>query len=276
MYLLILLIFLFLLYLCFNLYRLYFGSKEGFDTIKHNTLYSSFKPRTYYNNDIYDEFYSFIYDDLYFNVSRYENNSKFLIDYLNTYGNSLIVGSKTGHYNMILSDSMRTYGMDESPEMIKISNYKYPNLKFKEGGVSNPHLFEPTFFTHIGCFDLEFHKINNIDDFFSSTSRWLIHNGYLFITYYPDIHNINIDKMLNKDNISYLNLNFNYKMNMDNNRLVEEIEHKNTHKKRRNIQDINNINEEELLTTSKMYGLFIMDKVETRSGEYIYIFQKKN
>ena len=194
--LLLLLIFTYLKY--YNL-----TSKESFT----NIIDKNYGIHNGYNN-IYDDFYSFLYDKIYFNNEYYIKLCKILLKYSNTvYNNNLIIGIKNGgHINELLKKNVNSTSISKSSSIIKTCYKNYPNNHYllTKDYDKNHYLFRENEFTHISIIDNELYYLKDIRNVFYNCNKWLIHKGYFFI----QIHN-NINSL--KKN--FFNLNFNIKYN---------------------------------------------------------------
>jgi len=137
-------------------------------------------------NDVYDDFYANIYDDLlYYNFkNKYEIGT--LIKNTNPTSESVIldIGSGTGHYvGNLASKGYIVKGIDISPSMIKKAKQNYPEFanNFIHGDVININILEPNSLTHINCMDFTIYYIENKPAFFQNCMNWLMPGGYLLV-----------------------------------------------------------------------------------------------
>ena len=174
------LIILIIIYIIIYIYQSYEDNTEGFET---NLDDSTFKENNE-TNEIYDEFYSKIYDDLFYadnknafevdNIIKYTkpNNDSFILD----------VGSGTGnHVYEMNNKNYNIMGVDKSYEMIKYSNKKFPELSFKNGDVLTTMLFDEQVFSHILCLYFTIYEIPNKRQFLSNCFSWLKPGGFLVL-----------------------------------------------------------------------------------------------
>ena len=103
---------------------LYKSSKESFDEkdnyYKHAKLY----------DEIYDDFYGFVYDDIFYQKDYYLNLCNIILEYINNvYNNHLCIGIKHGgHINQLLDKNMNTKSISKSKAIINVCKYKYLSL----------------------------------------------------------------------------------------------------------------------------------------------------
>jgi len=147
------------------------------------------------SNEIYDDFYANIYDDLlYYNFkNKYEIG--ILENNTNPTSESIIldIGSGTGNYvGNLASKGYNVKGIDISPSMIKKAKQNYPEIanNFIEGDVVNINIINPASFTHINCMDYMIYHIQNKTMFFQNCMNWLMPGGY-FLLQLVDKNNFN-------------------------------------------------------------------------------------
>jgi len=249
-YLLILLI---IIYLC-----LVYFKKEGFEQI---SVYKT------YINDIYDEFYTKIYDELIHIIPYDIEMIKIMYPYFTSNSSVLFVGSKTGHVVQLLSKTINTTGIDRSYEMVKMSQFKYPKNKYIYGEYSS-FIFQPNTFTHILCPLL---TINTVDSsFFNNANVWLVHQGYLAIMYYND--DFDIRTIRNHSPSHYFRLNYKYSITLQNNKITEKITNK-QNQLRTNILYLKDIHLEDDAKDAgfRKIGEYPIPDIK---GVYMILFQK--
>jgi 2-polyprenyl-3-methyl-5-hydroxy-6-metoxy-1,4-benzoquinol methylase len=264
-------------------------------------------------NDIYDDFYATIYDDLLY--YKFKNNYEIgvLINNANPTSESIIldIGSGTGHYvGNLASKGYNVQGIDISPSMIKKAKQNYPELinNYIHGDVLNINVFTQNSFTHINCMDFTIYYIQNKSAFFQNCMNWLMPGGYLLV------------HLVDKNNFNYtipssglFNNDKNSKKQMGNARIIQnkvaipnynmdyssifEINNENnyatineTFKKNRNdnqvvrknshvlyMESIDEINSMALNEGFILQGMIDMGNIEqSRHNQYIYVFTKPN
>lgn len=187
---------LFILFVLFMLFILFKCSNVNMDLREGMENKKGF---VYKNKEIYDEFYSNIYDTLLDDKMKVyqeigilkeltkldEDKNKYLLD----------VGCGTGHLvGMLKEEGVSSFGVDNSMDMVKKASKNYPNEDFKHGNVLDPFLFPKQKFSHITAFYFTVYYFKNKKQFFENSYSWLKPNGYLVI-HLVDKHNF--DPILN-------------------------------------------------------------------------------
>jgi len=162
---------------------LYKITKPPVDKIEGFTQKEPFVLKT--DQNMYDEFYVDIYDELYETKKRIQ---KELVQVLKMtepsakYSSFLDIGSGTGYtVDQLTQAGYKAYGIDKSDAMVKYSENKYPESDYKCGDVLDPMAFENSTFTHILCTNLTFYLLDNKMAFFNNCYFWLKPNGYLVL-----------------------------------------------------------------------------------------------
>ena len=153
---------------------------EGFDTFQEPFIIKN-------NTNLYDYFYSNIYDELVYNSTRTEYEiGKIIQDTKVTKDSVLLdIGCGTGHlehgFNMLGYHNI--IGIDNSKDMIKQSMLKYPKYKFYVADIMNIQgpPFKSNKFSHIMCLYFTFYYIENKDLFFKNCYELLQPGGYLVV-----------------------------------------------------------------------------------------------
>jgi hypothetical protein len=210
---------LYILVILLLLYILISTSKEGFQNKNEN--------KTLIDDNIYDKYYSRVYDQIWNMIPFYKIQIELMKPYLLTTNNFLCFDSKTGHMPQLLS-SMKVVGLENSKDMVELSKEKYPSIPFIKGNC-DPSIFKANLFTHIYC-PLFSINTKDVDSFFECVDKWLVPKGFLFIITYDTI---NISNFILKNSI------IKYNIEMINNKITEKIEFNN--KKRTNMQYLNKV-----------------------------------
>jgi len=136
--------------------------------------------------ELYDDFYSKIYDNLL--VSSHKD--KYIINQLsegkinlNNSSNILDIGCGTGNMTNELykSGMVNVIGLDISTSMITQARKKYPDRTFVRGDALNRVLFPPNMFSHILCDYFTYYYFSNKHLFFKNCYYWLRPDSYLII-----------------------------------------------------------------------------------------------
>ena len=134
--------------------------------------------------DIYDDFYSDIYDYLVFNNLKDDYEVGYIINSTSPSSQSKIldIGCGTGHHVSYLgAKGLDVLGIDISPSMIEKAKTNFPDYKFNVGDALNNHLFESNSFTHILCMYFTIYYFKDKAQFFNNCFKWLMPGGYLIV-----------------------------------------------------------------------------------------------
>jgi SAM-dependent methyltransferase len=174
----------YIIYLVWKRYNRFKIISEGFT---QNEAYILKK-----NEDIYDDFYAEVHDELHCPKNRIWHE---LLNIINTTEptsrNSVFldIGSGTGSTVNHLHDAgYRAFGLDKSKAMIEISEEKYPECNYKLGDALEPMCFEHKSFSHILCTYYTIYHFQDKLTLFRNCYNWLLPNGYLVL------HLIDADK----------------------------------------------------------------------------------
>jgi SAM-dependent methyltransferase len=135
-------------------------------------------------NDIYDDFYSQIYDYLVFNNLKNDYEIGSIINITNPTETSVIldVGSGTGHHVATLgAKNLNVMGIDSSPDMIKKAKENYPQYNFQLGDVLDSSQMKFHSLTHILCLYFTIYYFKDKRRFFDNCMDWLMPGGYLIV-----------------------------------------------------------------------------------------------
>lgn len=199
----IVLVFASMLYLLYSIFRK--SSPEPWDPSTSNipSFYESFTQQEKYvmkqGDDVYDDFYAEIYDDLMFDTGRisYEVSetlhSTGLDDKLEEGApvKHLDIGCGTGHHVKAFSEAgCKSVGVDKSSSMVKRCKayYKTDAPKVVQGDTSNTMSFAENSFDLITCYYFTLYQIKDKQQFFNNCFKWLKPGGCLAV------HTVNRDK----------------------------------------------------------------------------------
>lgn len=201
-------ILLLVLIICFIInYFINSRKKEGFVEVK-----GDFTRMT--DNDIFDDTYVNIYDNLVYNSfkNHFEVGRIFNSETPINKKNILDIGCATGHHVKLLNnDDNKVIGIDNSPAMIKKARLNYPDLNFKLCDAINFMEFPENTFTHISCLYFTIYYIKDKKQLLENCFNWLQPGG-VFILHLVDMHNF--DPVIPTSTIS--NNNNNNKNNKNN------------------------------------------------------------
>ena len=136
--------------------------------------------------ELYDDFYSKIYDNLLVSSHKDRYIIKQLSEgniNLNNSSNILDIGCGTGNMTNELykSGMVNVIGLDISKSMITQARKKYPDRTFVRGDALNRVLFPPNMFSHILCDYFTYYYFSNKHLFFKNCYYWLRPDSYLLI-----------------------------------------------------------------------------------------------
>jgi SAM-dependent methyltransferase len=170
------LMFISLLLLLVLVFKGFDNKKEGFEQRDQFLIKSG--------SDIYDDFYSNIYDYLVFNNLKDDYEVGYIMNSASPSSQSKIldIGCGTGHHVSSLgSKGLDVLGIDISPSMIKKAKQNFPDYTFSVGDALNNHLFESNSFTHILCMYFTIYYFKDKTMFFTNCFKWLMPGGYLIV-----------------------------------------------------------------------------------------------
>ena len=150
--------------------------KEGFHQ-NDNFLFKT-------GNEVYDGFYSQVYDYLVFNNLKNDYEVGTIINNTNPKETSVIldVGSGTGHHVANLaSQNLNVLGIDISPAMVEKAKENYPEYNFQVGDALDSGLIKTNSLTHILCLYFTIYYFKDKRRFFDNCMDWLLPGGYLIV-----------------------------------------------------------------------------------------------
>ena len=255
------------------------------------------------NNDLYDSFYSKIYDNLVFDeiknnyeISEIERNTD-----LTKKSKLLDVGCGTGHHvGGLLKLGYDAQGIDKSSEMVNQAKKNYPDGKYKTGSALQVINYPKNMFSHITCLYFTIYYVQNKMQFFENCYYWLKPGGYLILhlvnrdKFDPIINTANPLHMVSpqkyaKKRITNSVVKFNrfkYKANfeLEKNRNVghfkEIFKYDKSGKIRENQHLLYMDTQKHILSLAKSVGFVMKGKVDMVNCmyeyQYLYILQKPN
>ena len=134
---------------------------------------------------VYDDFYSNVYDHLVYNTMLDEYEVGYILNKSTPTSESIIldIGSGTGHIVSKLAhdNKLNVTGLDNSPSMIAKAKENYPDLNFVQGDALKATTFGSGSFTHILCLYFTIYYMEDKAKFFKNCMNWLMPGGYLVI-----------------------------------------------------------------------------------------------
>jgi len=152
------------------------SKKEGFQQTD-NFLFKT-------GDEVYDSFYSSIYDYLVFNNFKNDYEIGSIINSTSPDETSIIVdiGSGTGHHvSSIASKGLNIMGIDISPSMVEEAKNNFPEYNFKVGDAMDASQLKYNSVTHILCLYFTIYYFKDKRQFFDNCMDWLMPGGYLII-----------------------------------------------------------------------------------------------
>ena len=255
---------------------------ESFDNLHHK---SDFYGTKYNKDEIYDDFYTFFVDDLFFHRENMETLAAHILNYQNNvYNNHLVLGMKHGgHLNIMIDNILNTQSAIDNKYIYKKCklNYKEQHFNLVEN-LSSLYTYEPYTFTHISIIDDELYIVKDVKGYIYNCSEWLIHKGYLFLECYDYLNDFFLG--FHKYNLHSQTLNnYVYGKNLiqhsnSNNKftLVEKLSSKyEKHKKRLNHIEVNFYTTDYLIDICEGFGLLHQTSLKICDGKSLLVFQKK-
>jgi SAM-dependent methyltransferase len=158
---------------------------------RKSTKYEGFQQKEPFTmqrgQNIYDEFYSEIYDRLHDTESRSEKEVVEIVKATQPdkeHSVFLDIGCGTGCLvNALKNKGYNAIGVDKSNAMIETGKERHPGSKsnIKCGDAVDPMLFERGVFSHILCMDRTIYEIPDKIAFFRNCKHWLQPGGYLIL-----------------------------------------------------------------------------------------------
>lgn len=267
---------------------------EGFeDTQKEKYI-------TLKENNIYDNFYSQVYDDLLFD----EYKNKFEIGEIIGFtkppkgSNILDIGSGTGHHVADYDKlGYKGIGIDLSKAMINKSKNNYPESNYIHGNVMNNNTIREDSIDLITSLFFSTYYIKDKLAFFTNCHRWLKNNGYLAIHL---VDRNNFDPIINASDplaiisaqtyakeritssiVKFDTHDYNANFKLDNDKeatMHETFKEKNTGKVRKHEHKLYMPTQNIVLSYAKDAGFKLKKVIDMKQtqmmNQYIYILQK--
>ena len=284
--------FIFIFLIIITLFKMIKGHKlaEGYEQ-NDNFVFKT-------DNQIYDSFYTDIYDYLAYNNVKDDYEIGEIVNKTQPTSESIIldIGSGTGHHVALLSErGYNVVGLDNSDEMIAKAKENYPQYDFVKGDIMNANQFQPNSFTHVLCLYFTIYYMQNKMQFFSNCYNLLMPGGYLVVhlvdrhLFDPILPSANPLLLLTpqryaKDRITSSKITFdkfkyeaNFNLDNDANQalFVEKFQNKDTGKVfRKNEHKFFMENEDHIIDIAQQIGFIVQGKIDLiHSGyEYQYLY----
>ena len=243
--------------------------REGFED---TATQSEFK--TFINENIFNTFYTHIYDDIIHTIPYETEVIKMLSPYFHSNPNVLCVGSKTGHIVQLLSETTEVTGLDNSKAMVEISKKKYPKNKYVYGEYTDNTIFQENTFTIIISPLCTIYRVD-LAKFLDTTYRWVVHKGIVAIVFVKPGFNISQIQNLNPTN--YFKINYKHTIEMQNNTnsniIIEKIINS-TGEVRTNKLYLNDITELSSIATDTGFKIINTTDIPNMPNMCLLILQK--
>jgi hypothetical protein len=247
------------------------NEKEGFSIVHKE---DGIQQKTYRNEKIYDNFYTYIYDDVVLSMPYLIEMIEKISPYLQNNSHTLCIGSKTGHLVQLLSKTTRVTGLESSKSMVKMSQYKYPENEFVHGYYLDSSLFQPNKFSHVILPMLTIHTMSNFKEFCFVVKEWTVHTGFFFVTF-ADLRKLPVYKLVNHYPSSYFNSNYQYSIEFKDNKMIETITDTNR-VERTNEQEMYEYTESSIINLARPSGFIHVKTLQYEKIPLsICIFQHK-
>jgi len=254
-------------------------------------------------DEIYDDFYCSIYDDLVYDMNKNKFEIQEIIRIVKPNKNSklLDVGCGKGHHvNLYNKKGLQAEGLDKSEAMVKKAKKMYPGSNFKKGDVLESMTFQQQSFTYISCLYFTIYYIQNKQQFFKNSYDWLKPGGYLMLhlvnrnMFDPilnaadPLHLVSAQKhakkritnSLVKFNEFHYKANFELKKSENKANFVETFKDDKTGNVRQNNHVLYMDTQKNILSIAKNTGFILHGKIDMVTCmygyQYIYILQKPN
>jgi hypothetical protein len=259
-----------------------YQTRNGIETFEGQDTNSHYKDASKYE-DIYDDFYGFYYDDLFYQEAYYLGLCQVLLKYLNhVYNNHLCIGIKhRGHINELLKKNMKTTSLSQSQAIVNVCKYQYPDNVYQciPEYEKNPFVFDENTFTHVSVIDNELYYIQNFPSFMYNCHKWLMMKGYLFLQCYHSKQDLKKGFLKIGENsslriqtvYSHEFKDFSESSSLS---LCEVIKPPKRNKQRKNIHTLFFYQKEYIENVANEYNLEKIDTIALSPHECVLVFQK--
>jgi len=288
-----LLIFLGVLFIILNYVNYYHPFPEGFTQME--------KFKVYKNENLYDDFYCDIYDDLVYDPAKNDYEIDELTHILKPKKNKVLVdvGCGRGHHvNLFTKKGFDASGVDSSNSMIELAKKKYPKSKFKKGNVLDAVLYQPSSIDAISCLYFTIYYIKDKKTFIDNCYNWLKPGGHIvlhlvnrdkfdpIINSADPLHIVSAQKYAKKRITNSLvkfkdfqyKANFDFDKSNDKGEFVETFKDDSSGHVRKNIHTLHMETQKKILSIAKQTGFILKGKIDLvrtmYEYQYIYILYK--
>ena len=270
--------------------------KEGFDTEKDKNI------KIYNNNNLFDKFYSNVYDLLFDNYIKNDYEMEKIIHYTKMDSNSFVldVGCGTGyHINYLKKKQIPAIGVDKSIYMINKSKQLYPENDYKQGDILKlldiDLIHKNSKFTHILLLYFTIYYIDNIPLLFDNCFNLLESGGYIILhlvdrnRFDPILNAANplilVDpqkyakKRITNSIIKFKNFDYSSNFELDNNqcKFIETFSNNNGGK-RINKHTLHMLRQKEIISIARNAGFILKTQISLSdinyNNQFIYILYK--
>jgi len=254
-------------------------------------------------NEIYDNFYCSIYDDLVYDMNKNKFEIDEIIRIIKPKKNSKIldVGCGKGHHvHLFNKKGFRAEGLDKSKDMIEQANKVYNNLNLKNGDVLTSMTYDQHSFNNISCLYFTIYYIKDKKRLFKNCYDWLKSGGYMvlhlvnrnmfdpILNAADPLHLVSAQKHAKKritnSIVKFKDFHYkaNFKLEKDKNKAMFDETFKDD--KTGNVRQNNHVlymdTQKNILSIAKNTGFILHGKIDMVTCmyeyQYIYILQKPN
>ena len=288
-----LVIFFGVLFIILNYVNYYYPFPEGFTQME--------KFKVYKNENLYDNFYCDIYDDLVYDPSKNDYEIDELTHILKPKKNKVLVdvGCGRGHHvNLFTKKGFTAEGVDSSGSMIELAKQKYPKSNFKKGNVLDAVLYQPSSIDAISCLYFTIYYIKDKKTFIDNVYNWLKPGGHFvlhlvnrdkfdpIINSADPLHIVSAQKYAKKRITNSLvkfkdfqyKANFDFDKSNDKGEFVETFKDDSSGHVRKNIHTLHMETQKKILSIAKQTGFILKGKIDLvrtmYEYQYIYILYK--
>ena len=253
------------------------------------------------NDNLYDDFYCGIYDDLVHDWTKNDYEVRELSRILKPSKNKTLVDMGCGrghHVNLFNKKGFNASGLDISPAMIEKAKKKYPKSEFKKGNALDAVTYKQSSIDVISCLYFTIYYIQEKKTFIDNCYNWLKPGGHFvlhlvnrdkfdpIINSADPLHIVSAQKYAKKriTNSLVKFKDFQYKGNFEfdkpNNKaeFVETFKDDSTGNVRKNVHTLHMETQKKILALAKQTGFILKGKIDLTKTmyeyQYLYILYK--